>query len=172
MFAQLVNLDRGVVVGNQSLPVPVTLDGKRHTISRRLVPIASTAKAGARYQLQLVAGSAIWAGQRATGTLQRVADQRGAAGGEPQRPRRPRQALQHRAQVRRRAPRKLSRQIVSGRVLLRGKRVARFGAGGKGGRFRFPRTAQGKQTLRLVLELSDGRTVKRSSAAYLCGPGS
>ena len=69
VFAQLVNLDRGVVVGNQSAPIPVKLDGKQHTISRRLVPIASTAKAGARYQLQLVAGSAIWAGQRATGTL-------------------------------------------------------------------------------------------------------
>ena len=148
------------------------LDGKRHTISRRLVPIASTAKAGARYQLQLVAGSAIWAGQRATGTLNAsritvelpVASRSGLG------------ARGRRCSTARRfavvLPRKLRRQIVSGRVLLRGKRVARFGAGGKGGRFRFARTAQGKQKLRLVLELSDGRTVKRTGAAYLCGPGS
>ncbi len=172
VFAQLVNLDRGVVVGNQSLPVPVTLDGKRHTISRRLVPIASTAKAGARYQLQLVAGSAIWAGQRATGTLQAsrisvelpVASRSGLG------------ARGRRCSTARRfavvLPRKLRRQIVSGRVLLHGKRVARFGPGGKGGRFRFARSAQGKQALRLVLQLSDGRTVKRTGSAFLCGPGS
>jgi hypothetical protein len=161
-----------VVVGNQSAPIPVKLDGKQHTISRRLVPIASTAKAGARYQLQLVAGSAIWAGQRATGTLNAsritvelpVANRSGLGA----RGRRCSTARKFAVVL----PRTLRRQIVSGRVLLRGKRVARFRAGGKGGRLRFPRTAQGKQKLRLVLELSDGRTVKRTSVAYLCGPGS
>ena len=61
VFAQLINLDRGVVVGNQSTPIPVRLDGRKHTISRRLVPITSTAPAGGRYTLQLVAGTAIWA---------------------------------------------------------------------------------------------------------------
>jgi ABC-2 type transport system ATP-binding protein len=70
VFAQLVNVDRGAVVGNQSLPIPVRLDGKRHTVTRRLVPVASTAPAGGRYVLQLVAGSAIWARQRASATLQ------------------------------------------------------------------------------------------------------
>ena len=172
VFAQLVNLDRGVVVGNQSAPVPVKLDGKQHTISRRLVPIASTAKAGARYQLQLVAGSAIWAGQRAAGTLNasRITVELPVASGSGLGARGRRCSTARRFTVV--VPRKLSRQIVSGRVLLRGKRVARFGAGGSGGRFRFPRTAQGQQRLRLVLELSDGRTAKRTSAAYLCGPGS
>ena len=57
-------------------------------------------------------------------------------------------------------------------MLLRGKRVDRLGAGGKGGRFRFPRAAEGRQRFRLVLELRDGRTVKRAGAVYLCGPGS
>jgi len=171
VFAQLVNLDRGVVVGNQSLPLPVRLDGKRHTISRRLVPVASTARAGARYQLQIAAGSAIWARQRATGTLNAsitvelpVASRRGlgARGRRCSSVRRFRVVL----------PAKLRRQIVSGRVLLHGKRVARFRAGGRGGAFRFSRAAQGKQKLRLVLELSNGRTAKRTGAAYLCGPGS
>jgi ABC-2 type transport system ATP-binding protein len=172
VFAQLVSLDRGVVVGNQSLPVPVKLDGKRHTISRRLVPIASTAKAGARYQLQLVAGSAIWAGQRATGTLNasRITVELPVASrsGLGARGRRCSTARRFRVVL----PSKLRRQIVSGRVLLRGKRVARFRTGGKGGGFRFPSTAEGKQSLRLVLELSDGRTVKRTGTAYLCAPGS
>ena len=172
VFAQLVNLDRGVVVGNQSAPIPVKLDGKQHTISRRLVPIASTAKAGARYQLQLVAGSAIWAGQRATGTLNasRISSScrwRAAAAWA-----RAAGAAAPRAGSPSWLPGSSAGRSSSGRVLLRGKRVARFGAGGKGGRFRFPRAAEGKQRLRLVLELSDGRTVKRTSAAYLCGPGS
>ncbi len=69
IFAQLVNLDRGVVVGNQVVPIPVRLDGRRRTVSRRLVPIASTAPAGARYVLQLVAGTRVWARQRTTGVL-------------------------------------------------------------------------------------------------------
>ena len=172
VFAQLVNLDRGAVVGNQSAPIPVKLDGKEHTISRRLVPIASTAKAGARYQLQLVAGSAIWAGQRATGTLNasRISVELPVASrsGLGARGRRCSTARRFTVVV----PRKLGRRIVSGRVLLRGKRVDRLGAGGKGGRLRFPRAAEGKQRFRLVLKLSDGRTVKRAGAIYLCGPGS
>jgi ABC-2 type transport system ATP-binding protein len=169
VFAQLVNLDRGVVVGNQSAPIPVRLDGKRHTITRRLVPIASTAKAGTRYQLQLVAGSAIWAGQRATGTLNaaRVSVELPVASraGLGKRGRRCSTARRFGIVL----PRKLRSQIVGGRVVYRGKRVARFRAGGKGGRFRFPAAAQGKQKLRLVLKLADGRTVKRSGTAWLCG---
>jgi ABC-2 type transport system ATP-binding protein len=169
IFAQLVNLDRGVVVGNQSAPIPVRLDGRRHTISRRLVPIASTARAGARYQLQLVAGSAIWARQRATGTLNaaRISVELPVASraGLGRRGKRCSTARRFGVVL----PRGLRRQIVGGRVVYRGKRVARFRAGGKGGRFRFPAAAQGKQRLRLVLKLADGRTVKRTGTAWLCG---
>ena len=69
IFAQLVRADRGVAVGNQVVPIPVRLDGRARTVERRLVPIASTAPAGSRYVLQLVAGSKVWGRQRATGVL-------------------------------------------------------------------------------------------------------
>src|SRR5262245_34362843 len=41
VFAQLVDETRGVVVGNQATPIPVTLDGRPHTIERSLEAIAT-----------------------------------------------------------------------------------------------------------------------------------
>ena len=137
--------DRGVVVGNQSAPIPVRLDGRKHTISRRLVPIASTAPAGARYTLQLVAGSAIWSQQRATGTLKAsridvelpVADPRGLG----PRGRRCSTLRSFRFGL----AKSLRGKVLDGRVLLRGRRVARVRGAGKGGRVRFGRAAAGVQ---------------------------
>jgi len=60
VFAQLVDMKRGVVVGNQVTPIPVTLDGAPHTISRPLEAIASSAPAGAQYALQIVGGSQVY----------------------------------------------------------------------------------------------------------------
>jgi ABC-2 type transport system ATP-binding protein len=167
VFAQLINVDRGVVVGNQSAPIPVKLDGRRHTISRRLVPIASTARAGAHYTLQLVAGSAIWAQQRATGTLKAsridvelpVADLRGLG------PRGRRCSTLRTFSFG--LPKRLRGRVVDGQVLLRGRRVARVRRAGKG-RVRFGRTAAGVQNLKLVLRLSDGTTVTRKRTVVLC----
>jgi ABC-2 type transport system ATP-binding protein len=167
VFAQLINVDRGVVVGNQSAPIPVKLDGRRHKISRRLVPIASTARAGAHYTLQLVAGSAIWAPQRATGTLKAsrivvelpVADPRGLG------------PHGRRCSTLRSfdfgLPRRLRGRVVDGHALLRGRRVARVRRAGKG-HVRFGRTAAGVQNLKLVLRLSDGTTVTRKRTVVLC----
>ena len=172
IFAQLINVDRGVVVGNQSAPIPVRLDGRRHTVSRRLVPIASTARAGARYTLQLVAGSALWSRQRATGTLKAsridvelpVADPRGLG----RRGKRCTTARSFRFEL----AKGLRGKVVDGHVLLRGRRAASVRAAGKGGRVRFKRTAAGAQKLTLVLHLSDGRTVARKRTVQLCAPES
>jgi ABC-2 type transport system ATP-binding protein len=57
VFAQLVDEARGVVIGNQVTPIPVTLDGKPHTIERPLEAIAS---AGGRYTLQIIGGSQVY----------------------------------------------------------------------------------------------------------------
>ncbi len=171
IFAQLVNIDRGVVVGNQSAPIPVRLDGKKHTVSRRLVPIASTAPAGAHYELQLVAGSAIWAPQRGSGTLNAsridvelpVADPRGL--GRHGRP------CSTSRSFRFQLGKRLRSRTVTGSVLLRGRRMARVHSGGRGGRVHFARTAAGAQHLKLVLRLSDGSTAVRKKIVLLCGPG-
>jgi ABC-2 type transport system ATP-binding protein len=51
---------RGVVVGNQATPIPVTLDGRPHSISRPLEAIAASAPAGARYTLQIIGGTQLY----------------------------------------------------------------------------------------------------------------
>ncbi|MBE2318065.1 peptidase S15 [Solirubrobacter sp. CPCC 204708] len=60
VFAQLVDEKRQVVVGNQATPIPVTLDGQPHTISRPLEAIAASAPAGAKYTLQLIGGTQLY----------------------------------------------------------------------------------------------------------------
>ena len=67
---------------------------------------------------------------------------------------------------------RLRGQVLDGRVLLRGRRVARVRGAGKGGRVQFARSAAGAQKLKLVLRLSDGRTITRKRTVLLCAPGS
>jgi ABC-2 type transport system ATP-binding protein len=69
VFAQLVDVRRGIVVGNQVTPIPLVLDGRRHVVSRSLTPIAAAAAKGTRYTLQVVSSSKVWAPQRGTGTI-------------------------------------------------------------------------------------------------------
>lgn len=167
VFAQLVNLDRKVVVGNQATPIPVRLDGKRHKVTRRLVPITSTAQAASRYALQLVAGTAVWARQRTAGTLTAssvavelpVASPSGLG-------RRGRRCTTERSMVIR--PGKGLRGVTGGRILLGRHQVARVGSGRRGGRVRFGRSAEGTQSLRLVLRTIDGRTVVQRRTIALC----
>ncbi|WP_445152441.1 alpha/beta hydrolase family protein [Baekduia sp. Peel2402] len=69
VYAQLVDVKRGIVVGNQVTPIPLTLDGKKHSVTRELTPIAAIAAKGTRYTLQIVSSSKVWAQQRGTGTV-------------------------------------------------------------------------------------------------------
>ena len=69
VFAQLVDEARGVVVGNQATPIPVTLDGQPHTITRPLEAIAASAPAGAKYTLQLTGGTLLYGPVRAAGAI-------------------------------------------------------------------------------------------------------
>jgi len=55
VFAQLVDPATGIVLGNQVTPVPLTLDGRSHTLALRLETVAYTAKPGTSLELQLVA---------------------------------------------------------------------------------------------------------------------
>ncbi len=60
VFAQIVDEARGVVVGNQATPIPVTLDGRPHTITRPLEAIAASGRAGAYYTLQIIGGTQLY----------------------------------------------------------------------------------------------------------------
>jgi ABC-2 type transport system ATP-binding protein len=66
VFAQLVDDRRGVVVGNQATPIPLTLDGRPHTITRDLEAIAS---AGGTYTLQLTGGTMLYGPARGAGAI-------------------------------------------------------------------------------------------------------
>jgi ABC-2 type transport system ATP-binding protein len=50
-------------------PIPVTLDGQPHSISRDLEIVAERAPAGGGYQLQLTASSSLYDIQRSTGAV-------------------------------------------------------------------------------------------------------
>jgi ABC-2 type transport system ATP-binding protein len=69
VFAQIVDVKRKIVVGNQVTPIPLVLDGKRHVVTRPLTPIAASATKGTRYVLQIISSSKVWAPQRGTGTI-------------------------------------------------------------------------------------------------------
>jgi ABC-2 type transport system ATP-binding protein len=69
VYAQLVDVRRKIVVGNQVTPIPLVLDGKRHLVTRDLTPIAASAAKGTKYVLQIISSSRVWAPQRGTGTV-------------------------------------------------------------------------------------------------------
>jgi ABC-2 type transport system ATP-binding protein len=69
VFAQITDDRRNLVLGNQVTPIPVTLDGKRHTISRRLEGVAASMVAGGGYRLQLTGGSLVYGPVRGAGTI-------------------------------------------------------------------------------------------------------
>lgn len=58
VYAQLVDDTTGQVLGNQIMPIPVTLDGQPHTVNITLQPVAETLQPGHTVTLQLVASSA------------------------------------------------------------------------------------------------------------------
>ncbi len=66
VFAQIVDEQRNLVLGNQVTPIPVTLDGASHTVTRRLEGVAA---AGGRYRLQIIGGSQVYGPVRGVGAI-------------------------------------------------------------------------------------------------------
>jgi ABC-2 type transport system ATP-binding protein len=69
VYAQFVNPRNGTVLGNIATPIPVTLDGREHTISRVLDLVAGRAPAGGGYTFELTASSSLYDLQRSTGAV-------------------------------------------------------------------------------------------------------
>ena len=69
MFAQLVDDDTTLVVGNQITPIAVTLDGASHTAAIDLEVIAHHVQPGHTLTLQLVATTTAYATPRLGGTI-------------------------------------------------------------------------------------------------------
>jgi ABC-2 type transport system ATP-binding protein len=69
IYAQFVNPRNGIVLGNMATPIPVTLDGQQHSISRDLEMVAARAPAGGGYTLQLTPSSSLFDIQRSAGAV-------------------------------------------------------------------------------------------------------
>ena len=69
VYAQIVDPRRNIVVGNVATPVPLELDGKRHSLALPLEPIASRAPAGDGYKLQLTSSTTVYDIQRSVGLI-------------------------------------------------------------------------------------------------------
>jgi ABC-2 type transport system ATP-binding protein len=69
VYAQFVNPRNATVLGNIATPIPITLDGQPHSISRDLEMVAGRAPAGGGYTLQLTASSSLYDIQRSTGAV-------------------------------------------------------------------------------------------------------
>jgi ABC-2 type transport system ATP-binding protein len=69
VYAQFVNPRNGTVLGNIATPIPLTLDGQTHSLSRDLEMVAGRAPAGGGYTLQLTASSSLYDLQRSAGAV-------------------------------------------------------------------------------------------------------
>jgi len=69
VYAQFANPRNGTVLGNIATPIPLTLDGQTHSISRDLEMVAGRAPAGGGYTLQLTASSSLYDLQRSAGAV-------------------------------------------------------------------------------------------------------
>jgi ABC-2 type transport system ATP-binding protein len=69
VFAQLVDPATGIVVNNQITPIPVTLDGRSHTLAIPLETVSYTAQAGTSLELQLAATTVAYTTPRLGGSV-------------------------------------------------------------------------------------------------------
>lgn len=69
VYAQIVDVTSGRVLGNQVTPVPVVLDGAQHTVTLPIEGIAVDATPQSSYALQIADGSNVYFAQRSAGVL-------------------------------------------------------------------------------------------------------
>ncbi|MFB1295742.1 CocE/NonD family hydrolase [Mycobacterium sp. pW049] len=91
VYAQIVDNETGLVLGNHATPIPVTLDGESHTATFSLEQIAHTLQPGQSLTVQIVTSTAKFINYYSWGAIKieelsvelptRAAD--GAAAGEP-----------------------------------------------------------------------------------------
>ena len=166
VFAQLADDARGVVVGNQATPIPVTLDGQPHTITRPLEAIAS---AGGKYTLQVIGGTMLYGPARGAAaiTFSKIQLSLPTAGAEPPllggAPSAKRCVSHRRFQIR------LPKTVRSARVTVNGKRVKTFR---RGGRLRSTIDLRGRtrstMKVKVVARTKGGRTLHQTRTYHVC----
>lgn len=69
IYAQLLDDTTGFVLNNQITPIPITLDGKTHTVTEPLEILSATDRPGERFTLQLTASTTAYQTQLAVGAV-------------------------------------------------------------------------------------------------------
>ncbi|WP_018658047.1 alpha/beta hydrolase family protein [Actinomadura flavalba] len=69
VYAQIVDTETGVVLGNQATPIPIILDGKARTVTRDLEAVAWRITPNSRLALQITPGTALFTGQKSVGWI-------------------------------------------------------------------------------------------------------
>jgi ABC-2 type transport system ATP-binding protein len=163
VFAQLVDEARNVVVGNQATPIPVTLDGQSHTVTRPLEAIAS---AGGKYTLQVIGGTMLYGPVRGVAAIDfsKIQLSLPTVGAEP-----PLLAPRRTCVSHRRFEIRLPKSVKSARVTVNGKRVKTFR---RGGRVRALIDLQGRThstvKVRAVARTKGGRTLRQTRTYHVC----
>jgi ABC-2 type transport system ATP-binding protein len=176
VFAQIADQSRNLVVGNQVTPLPVTLDGASHTVTRSLEGVAASLAPGARYQLQIIGGSQVYGPVRGAGAVQlssirlelptAVPASAGAGGVLPV----ARRCISRRKfTIRLREPQR--GRLRSARVFVDGKRVK---VRRRGGRLRATIDLRGRSPqrvrVRVVARTTTGRVLREKRTYRTCLP--
>jgi ABC-2 type transport system ATP-binding protein len=69
VYAQIVDKQRNIVVGNEVTPVRLVLDGLPRTATFTLEAIAESVESGSSYELQIVPATSVYAPQRVGGLI-------------------------------------------------------------------------------------------------------
>ena len=165
VYGQIVDDASGKVLGNQITPIPVTLDGAQHSVTRPLEVVSATTKPGESLTLQIVASTTAYDIQRPGGavTLSNVHVELptvdpakvDAGGGAPPSPAASRPCRPRRSVVVKVA-RRYRRQLRSAKVTAGRRVLARMHHGHSRARVRIP---AGTSAVKIVMRLRGGRTV-------------
>jgi ABC-2 type transport system ATP-binding protein len=178
VFAQIVDERRNVVLGNQVTPLPVTLDGGTHTVTRSLEGVAAALTTGARYRLQVIGGSQVYGPVRSAGSVQLAsirltlptAGSFSGPGGSGLLPQSRRCLSRRRFEIRVKRGRGKAR-LRSARVTVAGRRVK---VRRRGGRLRAVVDLRGRQKqrvrVRIVARTRSGKTLRDTRVYRTCTP--
>jgi ABC-2 type transport system ATP-binding protein len=178
VFAQIVDERRGIVLGNQVTPLPVTLDGNARTVARSLEGVAAALNAGARYRLQVIGGSQVYGPVRSAASIQfssvrltlPTAGRFSGPGGSGLLPQSRRCLSRRRFEIRVKRGRGKAR-LRSARVTVDGKRVK---VRRRAGRLRAIVDLRGRQKqrvrVRIVARTRGGKTLRDTRVYRTCTP--
>ena len=70
VYAQIVDVDRDIVIGGQVTPIPIELDYQPHVLSVSLEPVAYSLSPSSSLRLELIPATNVYGHQRATGSVE------------------------------------------------------------------------------------------------------